>query len=348
MTLYIGVDFHPHQQTVCWGDLETGEIRTRTLFHNTDELTGFYQSMPPSTVGLEATSQATWFENLLFDNQHQVLYGNPTVIRKRALSRHKNDDRDARHIFDLLMRDEFPVLWRRPAASIAVLDLLHLRHKLVQQRTQTANRLQAMAHQSGLPKGRIDSLIFQAQLKEVDLGESFAFKRELLFQMWETFSEQIKELEIRLQAEASANEQVRRLKTQRGVGYLTALAVVHTIGDVSRFDRPTKQVVSFAGLDPLDQSSGSRTKFGSISKAGSPLLRFLLGQAAHSVSRYDPKLKAKYRQLAKRKIKAVAKTAIARKLLVKLVIMLRDEISAQEFDQRGRTVGNARGAQGQQ
>lgn len=46
--------------------------------------------------------------------------------------------------------------------------------------------------------------------------------------------------------------------------------------------------------------------------------------------------------LAKKKPKAVAKTATARKLLVKLSIMLRDNITADEFDQRGRTVGNAR------
>jgi hypothetical protein len=55
-------------------------------------------------------------------------------------------------------------------------------------------------------------------------------------------------------------------------------------------------------------------------------------------------LKAFYKRLAKKKPKAVAKTAASRKLLVKLSIMLRDQITADEFDQRGRTVGNARGA----
>ena len=106
MPLYIGVDFHPHQQTVCWCDLETGEIRTRTIFHNTAELTKFYRAMPASIVGIEATSKATWFEQLLFDNHHQLIVGNPNVIRKRAVSRHKNDNRDAQLIFDLLTRGD--------------------------------------------------------------------------------------------------------------------------------------------------------------------------------------------------------------------------------------------------
>lgn len=348
MTLYIGVDFHPHQQTACWCDVQTGEIKTRTLFHNTKEITKFYQDMPPSVVGIEATAKATWFENLLFDNHHQLLVGNPAIIRKRALSRHKNDNRDARHIFALLLHNEFPTLWRRPQDSIEILAMIGLRHNLVQQRTQSANRLQALAHQAGLPKGKIKSILFQTALKSVDLGENFAFQRELLLEMWGHDNQKIKSLELWLQYKASASEEAKLLQTQSGVGYLTALSFLHTVGDISRFNKPTKEVVAFVGLDPLDESSGSKVKFGSISKAGSPVLRFLLGQAAQTASRYDKKLKAKYRQLAKKKHKAVAKTAIARKLVVKLSIMLRDKITAQEFDERGRTVGNARGAQGLQ
>ena len=61
-----------------------------------------------------------------------------------------------------------------------------------------------------------------------------------------------------------------------------------------------------------------------------------------TATRYDPRLRAFYKRLAKRKPKAVARTAVARKLLVKLSIMLRDGITAQEFDLRGRAVGNAR------
>jgi hypothetical protein len=55
MTLYIGVDFHPHQQTVCWCDWQTGEIKTRQLFHNSSDLKKFYQNQPPAIVGIEAS-----------------------------------------------------------------------------------------------------------------------------------------------------------------------------------------------------------------------------------------------------------------------------------------------------
>jgi len=80
----------------------------------------------------------------------------------------------------------------------------------------------------------------------------------------------------------------------------------------------------------------------------SPLTRFLLGQSANIASRFDPYFKSFYRRLAKKKPQAVAKTATARKLLVKLSILLRDQITAQEFEERGRTLDDARSFQGLQ
>ena len=59
-------------------------------------------------------------------------------------------------------------------------------------------------------------------------------------------------------------------------------------------------------------------------------------------TRFDARLKAFHKRLSKKKPKAVARTAASRKLLVKLAIMLRDSISADEFEQSGSTVGNAR------
>jgi len=119
MTLYIGVDFHPHQQTLAWCDTRTGETRTLDLGHDPEKVRHFYSSLPePATIGIEASARATWFENMLFETGHKLFVGNPVLIRKRATSRHKNDRRDAELILELLMRDEFPTIWRRPRRAI--------------------------------------------------------------------------------------------------------------------------------------------------------------------------------------------------------------------------------------
>jgi len=288
---------------------------------------------------------------MLFETDHKLLVGNPVLTRKRAISRHKNDRRDAELILELMMRDEFPTLWRRPSESNQVLEILRLRLSLVGQRTQVYNRLQALAHNVGLPKGRMKTAAFQALVQAVDMDEAGDLARSHLFGLLGKFNEKIADLEVWLKAKAAPDKKVRLLLTQTGVGYLTALATVHTLGDVSRFTRVAKQVIGFAGFDPLESSSAGKVRFGRISKAGSALLRFQLGQAAQIAARpssSDVKLKSFYKRLVKKKPKAVAKTAAARKLLVKLSIMLRDNISAQEFDRRGHAVGNARKTQGLQ
>lgn len=244
MTLYIGVDFHPHQQTVAWCDTQTGETSTCTLQHNLSEVLKFYQSVSPSIVGIEASSRAVWFEQLLSETNHQLLVGNPTLIRARARSRHKSDARDAQLILDLLVKDEFPAIWRRSAASSQIIDVLHLRRQLVGQRTQTYNRLQALAHSGGLPKGKMKTLGFQSLLKQVPMNESSQMQRDHLFSLLAQLTKQIRELQSWLRQKAASDNQVQLLLTQRGVGYLTALATVHTLGDVSRFQKVSKQAQS--------------------------------------------------------------------------------------------------------
>jgi len=345
-TIFVGVDFHPHQQTVAWCDTRTGETQTIDLVHDLEKVREFYRSLPePAVIGIEASARAAWFENMLFESKHTLLVGNPVLIRKRATSRHKNDRRDAELILDLLMKGEFPALWRRPPESNQILEILRLRSALVRQRTQVYNRLQALAHNVGLPKGRIRTAAFQALVKAADMDEAGQLSRSQNFALLASLGERISELEEWLKGKAD-EERVQLLQTQKGVGYLTSLTVVHTLGDVTRFGRLAKQVAAFTGLDPLDQSSAARIKYGHVSKAGSPLLRFQLGQAAQIAARSDVRLKSFYKRRAKKKPKAVAKTATSRKLLVKLAIMLRDNITADEFDRRGRTVGDARRSAG--
>jgi transposase len=346
MTLYIGVDFHPYQQTVCWINRETGELRTQNLRHNRDELDRFYSSFPPATIGVEASSKMNWFEDLIFDKGHKLLVGNPVLIRKRATSRHKNDKRDAENILTLLMNNEFPTLWRRSRESDRLLEVLRLRRSLVRQRTQVCNRLQSMAHEIGLIRGRMRTQRFREQLESTEMDDVRQLRRRSLLALLDELEKRVAELERWLKDWADGDEQAQLLLTQTGVGYLTALAMVHTIGDVGRFTS-MRQVTAFVGLDPLEKSSSTRIRFGHVSKAGSSLLRQLLVHSAHIAVRRDIRLKSFYRRLVKKKAKAVAKTAAARKLLVKLAIMLRDSITADEFDTRGSaTVDDARETRG--
>lgn len=343
MTFYIGVDLHPYQQTLCWCDEETGETGTMKLAHDVDKVREYYSTIgKPAVIGIEASSRCGWFEKIVEESGHKLFVGNPVSIRKTALSRHKNDRIDAEHMLWLLMRNEFPAIWRRPHQSTEILDVIKLRSSLVGQRTQIYNRLSAVARDIGMPRTLMRTMAAQKVIKSVNMCEASALCRDQLFSTLEHLKARILEVETWLKQKAETDDKAQLLMTQRGVGYLTALTFVHTVGDVNRFDKGAKAVTRFAGYDPVERSSAEKIRFGRISKAGPRLLRFHLGQASQIAIRSDARLKAFYKRLSKRKPKAVAKTATSRKLLVKLSIMLRDSITAEEFDLRGRTVGNAR------
>ena len=111
-----------------------------------------------------------------------------------------------------------------------------------------------------------------------------------------------------------------------GVGPVTGLAMALAVGPVERF-RNSKRLVSYLGLNPRESSSGGKQRLGSIKKQGNRLVRFLLGEAAHTAARQYPELRRMYQRVEFRRGKAVVPQggmALARKLAVRLYWVLRD------------------------
>ena len=161
-------------------------------------------------------------------------------------------------------------------------------------------------------------------LRELPLKPWAACRREDLLGLLEMLHQQIGKLDEAVQQAAEEHPQAKLLMTQPGVGPNTALAFVLTMGDVSRFPRG-KQVASYLGLIPREESSGGRQKLGAITKQGNQLVRSLLVEAAQIAVRFDPGLRKQYRHRCHQKPKGVAKVATARKLAVRLYWMLRTE-----------------------
>jgi hypothetical protein len=125
---------------------------------------------------------------------------------------------------------------------------------------------------------------------------------------------------IAMQA-AEQQPEVQRPMTHPGVGPITARAFVLILGVPERFPCG-KQVGSYLGLIPCEESTGGRQRLGHISKQGNTLLRFLLIESAHAVVRYDPEWR-RFLQLAMRRGRPIAKVAMARRLAVRLYWMWR-------------------------
>jgi transposase len=332
MTKIVGCDFHPCWQQVAVFDAETGEVSEHKLLNGDGEAERFYRRLPsPALVGLEACGNSQWLIDLLEGLGHRVVVGDAAEIRASYVRKQKTDRRDAGHILKLLIEDRFPKIWRPTAEQRDLRQLLIHRHKLVEIRTRVKNGLQHLALNRGLQKkSSLWSVRGRAYLEELPLEGWTARRRQDLLKLLGELDGEINELDEAVECAAAAHPQARLLMTQPGVGPITALAFVLTIGDVSRFEH-SGELASYVGLIPSEYTSGGKQKLGSISKQGNRFLRQLLVEAAQSVTRYDEGFRREYQARCHHKPKGVAKVAAARKLTVRLYWMLRQNVAYPEI-----------------
>ena len=286
----------------------------------------FYQQLAaPVLIGMEATGNSQWFVELVEDLGHEIWIGDAAQIRASYVRKQKTDKRDAAHILKLVVEGRFPRLWSPDREQRDLRQLVLHRHKLVEIRSRVKNELQHLSLNKGMQrKGKLWSQAGQKLLRELPLKPWAACRREDLLGLLAMLNQQIGKLDDAVQTAAEENPQAKLLMTQPGVGPNTALAYVLTIGDVSRFPRG-KQVASYLGLIPREESSGGRQKLGAITKQGNRMLRSLLVEAAQTAVRFDPGLRKQYLHRCHQKPKGVAKVAAARKLAVRLYWMLRTQ-----------------------
>jgi len=324
--MIVGCDFHPSWQEVAWLDDETGETTEQKLVNGNGEAERWYGQLPvPSLIGLEATGNAQWLVEMLQQLGHEVWIGDAAQIRASYVRKQKTDKRDAQHLLRLLYEGRFPRLWVPSSEQRDLRQLLIHRDKLVQIRSRVKNGLQHLAMNRGVQKKhRLWSVAGQKALRELPLLGWSACRRADLLRLLAQMDALIAPLDQAVKQAAEQDRQARLLLTQPGVGPITALAFVLTIGEVARFRRG-KQVASYLGLIPQERSSGGRQRLGAISKQGNRFMRMLLVEAAHSVVRLDEGFRKQYAHRCHGKPKGVAKVAAARRLAVRLYWMLRTQ-----------------------
>ena len=322
--LIIGCDYHPRFQKIAMLDTATGEIKVNRLEHENGEAKKFYASLPKGVlVGIEATGSTQWFERMVSECGHELWVGDPAEIRARRVRKQKTDERDALHLLDLLTTNRFPRVWVPSPEDRDARQLLQHRQKLVGMRTSVKNQLHGLAMGQGLcRKQKLWSESGRKQLEALELGMWASRRRQELLTLLDELNPQITELDQGVEAEAARRPEVARLRAQKGVGPVVGLAFVLTLGTVERFPR-SRQLVSYLGLNPREDSSGPHQYLGHISKQGNSMMRWLLVEAAQTAARLDPELGRVYKRLKYRRGANVAKVAVARRLAVKMYWILR-------------------------
>jgi transposase len=200
------------------------------------------------------------------------------------------------------------------------------------------NQLQAVAMNEGLRcKKRLWREKGRQQLESLTLAPWTSRRRRELLELLDRLNPTIAELSQAIEREVEKYPEAQLLMTHPGVGALTALAFVLLIGDANRFSCG-KQIASYLGLVPSEESSGDRRRLGHISKQGNSLLRFLLVEAAQVTARTDPQWRGKYFHLAMRRGRKIAKVAMARRLAIALFWMWRRKWNYEQLQKFGSNV----------
>jgi transposase len=326
--LIIGVDYHPSFQQIAFCMEETGKCGERQLSHSDGEAERFYRELQQQRIrvriGMEATGYSRWFERLLAELGFELWIGNPAEIQSKRVKKQKTDRKDAQLLLRLIREDNFPRIWVPSPENRDLRQLLWHRHRLVQMRTRIMNQLQALAMNEGRRwKKKLFSEQGRAELEKLVLGPWASRRRQELLELLDRLNPTIEELTTAAEQEARKRPEVLRLMTHPGVGALTALAYVLIIGTPYRFSRG-RQIGTYVGMIPSEDSSAGKQRLGHISKQGNSLLRFLLVEAAQAAARINSEWRRRYIHLAMRRHKSVAKVAMGRRLGIRLYWMWRN------------------------
>ena len=252
------------------------------------EVLGFFRSLGPCRVGMEACATAHFWAREIGALGHDVRMMPPSYV-KAYLRRQKNDAADAEAICEAVTRPSMRFVPVKSAERQSVLVLHRSRELLVRQRTMLVNAIRGHCAEFGLiaPLGvrSVPELIERVRAADpIMLPEIARLTLTMLADQPDALAAQVHALERRLLAWHRQDRASQRLATIPGVGIITATALAATVCDPSLF-RSGREFAAFLGRVPRQNSSGGKDRLGRISKMGDGYLRKLLVVGATSVVR---------------------------------------------------------------
>jgi transposase len=250
------------------------------------------------------------------------------LIQPEQASKQKTDRRDASRLSEILWVNRERLVAGQSVQGVRCVyqpteeerrdrQITSQRQRLGRRRTQTINQVRHILRRNNLewerPTKGFQTKKVKRWLSTLALDAMERLEMDQLLEQWELWDRQIAQCEERMAERFSRSVAAQLLTTIVGVSCYMALAIASRIGEIQRF-RSGRSLANFFGLVPGSRSSGERQRQGSITKQGSPLVRFLLGQLVLHVLRKDGKLRAWYKGIKKRRGSKIARVAVMRRL----------------------------------
>jgi transposase len=330
--LYLAIDQHRKQLTVNLRN-ETGDVllkrQVSTEWSRVRSFLEELRKMSAPEEGFVAILEVCGFNDWLL--KLLVEYGcrETIVIQPEKRSKKKTDRRDANSLGEILWVNRQRLLAGKMVQGLrrvqmpceqdaADRQITALRRRLGQLRTRTINRIKHLLRKHNLeqecPTKGLDTIKGWKWLTALALGQIDRLEMDQLLAQWWLWNKQIETLDAEIQKRQAQSETAAVVATIPGCGAYSSLALASRIGSIERFPRPGS-LANYWGLTPGCRNSGETTdRLGSITKQGSAMARFILGQLVLHVLRRDAWMRAWYGRIKRRRGSKIARVAVMRRL----------------------------------
>jgi transposase len=337
--LYIGMDVHAKQVTICIRNEEGNVVQRRQVSTRWEKVEEFLEFVHRQEDGkyvalLEVCGFEDWLvARLRADEACQEV----VLIQPEQTSKKKTDRRDANRLCEILWINRNRLLAGERVQGVRRVyiptdeerqdrQITSLRQRLGVRRTQTINQMRRILRRNNLewerPTKGFQTKKVRAWLAKLALEETDRLEMDNLLEQWALWDRQIQQVEERIATRFENNRGgARQLASIVGVSCYMALAIASRVGDIGRFPHG-RSLANFFGLTPGSRSSGEKQCLGSITKQGSHMVRFLLGQLVIQILRKDGKMRAWYKGIKKRRGSKIARVAVMRRVSVIMWHML--------------------------
>ena len=321
----IGIDIHAafYQLAVVGPDGVVAEERISTGVEGVKKIVDRIRSMSPApVVAMEACTGTYHLYHSLQNTGATILVVDPRKMRERFPKRGKKTDKvDALNLANLATFHNVKGNWIPPESTRKTRELTRERCRITEQCTTEMNRIHSKLKEYGIRWPGASKKLWtedgrrwlsnQMQKAPGWLKMTVVGTLERLDLLWK----QKRDLESAICEEALQLEEARLLMTVPGVSAVGSAVIRNERGDWRRFDN-SKQLVSYAGLNPSVSQSGNSCYHGPISKHGRSNLRWICVELALSAYQHCPVLKAFHDRIKKKtRCSGKAKVATGRKLL---------------------------------
>jgi transposase len=341
--LYLAIDQHRKQLTVNLRDEGGDVILKRQVSTEWKRVRAFLEELRDRSVsegGFIAMVEVCGFNDWLLKLLPEYGCREIVLVQPEKRSKKKTDRRDANALGELLWTNRVRLLAGKKVQNLRRIvppsqsdaedrQLTVVRQRMGRLRTRAINRVQHLLLKHNLqqecPTKGLQTKSAQRWLAKLPLGAMDRLELDQLLVQWELYDKQMEELDAKICDRQAKNQAAALIVTIPGAGAYGSLALACRIGSIERFPH-ARSLANYWGLTPGCRNSGDATRrLGSITKEGSVMARFILGQMVLHILRRDTRMKEWYQRIKKRRGAKIARVAVMRRLATVLWYMLKHQ-----------------------